>query len=109
MTALHARYGCGVEFALTLLAGKWKAVILAHLKQSPRRYGELRQLVPQISDKMLTQRLHDLEALGYVAKQEAADGHRYELTPDGERLRPLLEELHAWGVAEAARHDVRLG
>ncbi len=50
----EARYGCGVEFALSLLGGKWKTVLLAHLKERPRRYGELRVLVPAISDKMLT-------------------------------------------------------
>lgn len=105
----ESRYGCGVEFALSLLGGKWKTVLLARLKERPHRYGELRALVPAISDKMLTQRLADLMSLGFVMRELEQDVHRYRLAPAADELRPVLESLHAWGLAEAQRRDVRVG
>jgi DNA-binding HxlR family transcriptional regulator len=66
-------YGCPVELTLDLLGGKWKTVILARLKQAPLRYGELRSVVPGLADKMLTQRLRDLEKAGFVERVKKED------------------------------------
>ena len=91
-------YGCPVELALDLLGGKWKTVILARLKHSPLRYGELRSAVPGLADKMLTQRLRDLEKAGFVERSNKDDGHVcYRLTLRGRSLGPALEALYAWG------------
>ena len=60
MNNLPKFVSCPVELSLTLISGKWKPVLLAHLKEGPLRYGELRKLVPRLSDKMLTQRLAEL-------------------------------------------------
>jgi len=54
------KYGCPVEFSIDQLSGKWKTVILSRLKIRPMRYGELRHDIPQLSDKVLTERLRDL-------------------------------------------------
>lgn len=59
--SLHQKFSCGVELALEIVSGKWKPVILAHLKEGTLRYAELRALIPALSDKMLAQRLKDLE------------------------------------------------
>jgi DNA-binding HxlR family transcriptional regulator len=66
-------------------------VILARLKERPLRYGELRQLIPALSDKVLTQRLRDLEAQGLITRARAADAREtaYWLTLMGETLRPV--------------------
>jgi DNA-binding HxlR family transcriptional regulator len=97
-------YGCPVELTLDLLGGKWKTVILARLKQAPLRYGELRSVVPGLADKMLTQRLRDLEKAGFVERVKKEDGHvRYRLTLRGRSLGPALEALYAWG-SEVAPH-----
>jgi DNA-binding HxlR family transcriptional regulator len=88
-------FGCPVEVALFVLGGKWKTVLLAHLKDGPLRYRELKGRVPSLSDKMLTQRLRDLEALGLVAR--VGREHGYRLTARGRRLRPALEALYACG------------
>jgi len=97
-------YSCGVELALEVLGGKWKPVILAHLKERPLRYGELRRLIPALSEKMLTQRLRDLENLGLVKKRKS--GRRgspsiYRITARAESLRPALTALNDWGHAMA--------
>ncbi|MEZ4453877.1 MAG: helix-turn-helix domain-containing protein [Nannocystaceae bacterium] len=101
-------FGCPVELALEVLGGKWKAVLLARLKEAPMRYGELRRAVPRLSDKMLTARLHELEALGVITR-EAVDGHeRYRLTDRGDSLRPILHALYEWGLRYAAEIDARI-
>lgn len=101
-------YGCPVELTLDLLGGKWKTVILSRLKQAPLRYGELRRVIPGLADKMLTQRLHDLEQAGFVDRVEQADGERrYQLTEHGQSLAPVLEALYAWGTRIAPTVSAR--
>ncbi|MGY2048306.1 winged helix-turn-helix transcriptional regulator [Methylobacterium sp. JK268] len=103
MKRLKARYGCPVELSLAILGGKWKVVILALLKDGPLRYGELRALVPGLSDKMLSERLRDLHAVGLVAVASAEEERRaYALTARGESLRPVLQALYDWGTDAAA-------
>ena len=96
--------GCGTEFAIDLLRGKWKAVILARLKDGPLRYGDLRRLIPGIADKVLTERLADLTELGFI--EAAGDRGAYRLSARGEAARPMLEALYAWGVDEARDRGV---
>lgn len=101
---MQRTYNCAVELALDVLGAKWKPVILAHLKQAPLRYGELRARVPRMNDKMLTQRLRELTAAGFITRH----GARYTLTAEGEQLRPLLDALHRWGLARARAHGIVL-
>lgn len=112
MKQLRAHYGCPVELALEFVGRKWQTVILAHLKESPLRYSELRQRLPDISDKMLSERLRDLETLRLVAKQptrDLASGMRYTLTDRGESLRPVLDALYRWGAGLARELPVTVG
>lgn len=99
------RYHCAVELAVDLIGGKWKPVILAHLKEGAHRYGELRRRMPGVSEKMLTQQLRELAADGIVRRVEF-DGRvphvEYHLTEVGEELRPALTALYEWGERRAA-------
>jgi len=99
MNNLPRSVSCPVELSLILISGKWKPVILAHLKERPLRYGELRKLVPRLSEKMLTQRLAELQALGFVAR--SSRGGAYRLTEKGKTLRPVLQSLYDWGEIQA--------
>jgi len=101
---MERKYNCAVELALALLGAKWKPVLLAQLKEGPFRYSELAARVPNMSDKMLTQRLHELTDLGFVRH----NGLRYTLTKEGERLRPVLDALHSWGLQIANERGVAL-
>ena len=103
MKRLRGTYGCPVEFALEFVGGKWKTVILAWLKEAPHRYGELRARMPGVSDKVLTERLGDLERLGLIEKRQ---GKVYALTARGESLRPVLDALFAWGSTIAGELPV---
>ena len=109
---LRKRYGCPVELSLEFVGGKWKTVILAWLKEAPHRYGELRARIPGLADKVLTERLQELEDLGLVSKEAITAPratHVYRLTERGESLRPVLDSLYLWGRKMADELDVRIG
>lgn len=103
MGKLKRTYGCPVELSLEFVGGKWRTVILAWLKESPHRYGELRKRMPGLADKVLTQRLRELQAQGIILKK----GGTYELTARGESLRPVLDALYAWGEKTAPELKVK--
>lgn len=89
------------------IGGKWAVVILAHLKEGPLRYGELRRLMPDITEKMLTQRLRELQTAGLVARSvlsETPPAVSYRVADD--ELKPVLQALYDWGSRIAARDGV---
>lgn len=100
------------EFTLAVLAGKWKTVILCYLKHRPRRYSDLRRLVPDLSDKVLTKRLRDLVSLGLVTHHQG-DGRTssdiYALAARGRSLIKILRLLYEWGTENAAEFHVKVG
>jgi DNA-binding HxlR family transcriptional regulator len=107
--ALQRHFGCATEFTLAVLGGKWKTVILCYLKQRPLRYGELRALLPKLSDKVLTERLRELERAGLVARSAPPrfDGtNGYRLTERGASLGAVLVPLYRWGEAHAEAFGV---
>jgi DNA-binding HxlR family transcriptional regulator len=109
---LPTDFNCPTEFALTVLGGKWKTIILAYLSERPCHYGELRQLLPGLSDKVLTERLKDLQQSGLVARSKLpASKSRppYVLTARGATLTPILTDLYAWGSKHAESFGVHVG
>jgi DNA-binding HxlR family transcriptional regulator len=105
-------FHCSTEFTLHVLGGKWKTVILCYLKERPLRYAELRKLVPTLSDKMLTHRLHDLMDAGLVSRKKANDHSAmevYVLAPRARSLGTILSELYHWGETHAPSFGVNVG
>jgi DNA-binding HxlR family transcriptional regulator len=104
MAPAPKRYSCPVEVTVDVIGGKWAPVILAHLKQQTLRFSELRRLMPRTSEKMLAQRLHELEAAGLILR--TTDGAvpprvDYSLTDEGRSLAPVLQALYDWGASWA--------
>jgi DNA-binding HxlR family transcriptional regulator len=99
------------ESTLAMLHGKWKAAILCHLEERPLRYSELRALIQGLSDKVLTQRLHDLMSQGLIAHRCSATTPRgrYYLKPHGHVLLQLLKEIEQWGRTGVPRRRVSRG
>ncbi|WP_106537007.1 winged helix-turn-helix transcriptional regulator [Haloactinopolyspora alba] len=91
---------------MDVLGRRWTPVVLAHLKEGAHRYGELRRRMPDVSEKMLTQRLRELERAGLV-ERTVHDGVpapvSYQLTTHGRALGPVLQGLHDWGTERATR------
>ncbi len=85
--------------AIELIGKRWTGAILCALTERPMRYGELGKAVPGLSDRLLSQRLRELEDEGLVEREvEAGTPVRvtYSLTPTGEDLGPAIRELKAW-------------
>ncbi|MFF4494348.1 winged helix-turn-helix transcriptional regulator [Streptomyces sp. NPDC001546] len=93
---------CGIAAAMAVIDGKWKVSILWELEQCPgRRFGELRRLVPGVSEKVLAAQLRELEADGIVHREvfeEVPPRVEYALTPLGQELNGALEALGEWGA-----------
>jgi DNA-binding HxlR family transcriptional regulator len=105
-------YECPTEFAMDVLGGKWKTVILAYLCERPMRYSELRLLLPKLSDKVLSDRLRELAAAALVDRRKSTTAHNveiYALSKRGESLRIILKGLYAWGKAHAKSFGVDVG
>lgn len=96
-------YYCTVELTLQVIGGKWKPVILYHLfNDGIRRFGELKQAMPNITQKMLTQQLRELEHDGLVNRHvyaEVPPKVEYSLSEFGLTILPVLQSLSQWGTA----------
>ncbi|WP_246722690.1 MULTISPECIES: helix-turn-helix domain-containing protein [Aureimonas] len=91
---------CGLDVALAVMGGKWKPIILYHLRPGPRRFGDLRRLVTGISEKVLIQQLRELVAAGVIIRhdyREVPPKVDYAVTPFGETLVEALMPLCVWG------------
>jgi DNA-binding HxlR family transcriptional regulator len=94
-------YGCPVQGTINTLSGKWKVLAIWHLGFGPRRFAELRKLLPGISEKVLTSQLRELEADGIVRRQikhASPPQVTYSLTNAGEELIEPMSALCTWGT-----------
>ena len=107
MTA-HTEGTVFVQATLKVLGGKWKILILWHLKDQTRRFSELKRLMPEISEKMLIQQLRELEKDEVVNRNVYRDVPpkvEYSFTNYGRSLEPVLQALCNWGEAHLDRLD----
>ncbi len=91
---------CPMVSAVNIIGGKWKPIILHMLSEETMRFGELKRNIPPVSQKVLTQQLRELEADGIVRRQvyaEVPPKVEYSLTELGLTLKPILQDLYAWG------------
>ena len=100
MNQPKAQYGCPVEVTVEVIGGKWKCTILWWLRRGAKRFGELIQLIPRISRKVLTQQLRELERDGLIQRRaysERPPRVEYFLTRLGEALEPITDLMCDWG------------
>jgi DNA-binding HxlR family transcriptional regulator len=98
-----AKYGastnCPVRDVIDVISGKWSSLLMTALAEQPYRFGELRRLVPDISQRMLTQTLQELQRDGYVHREVFATkppGVEYSLTDLGRSMFEALHVLLQW-------------
>ncbi|MEI9414113.1 winged helix-turn-helix transcriptional regulator [Mesorhizobium sp. Cs1321R2N1] len=90
---------CPVRDVIQGLNGKWSSLLTAALAEQPYRFGELRRLVPDISQRMLTQTLYDLQRDGYVRREvfpTKPPSVEYSLTDLGRSMFDALQHLLHW-------------
>ena len=89
-----------MEATLSVIGGRWKPVLICHLLNGRKRFGELRRLTPNATERMITLQLRELEADGVVARHvyaEVPPRVEYELTEFGQTLESILELMQQWG------------
>ncbi len=90
---------CPVRDVIQGVSGKWRSLLMMALAEQPYRFGELRRLVPDISQRMLTQTLHDLQRDGYVHREvfpTKPPGVEYSLTDLGRSMFGAFHQLILW-------------
>jgi DNA-binding HxlR family transcriptional regulator len=91
---------CPVAMASEILCTRWTLIVLRELVCGSTRFNELRRGVPRMSPALLSKRLKDLEAAGIVTRTKSAAGpdlYEYRLTPAGQELKPIIENVGVWG------------
>ena len=101
----HYGQFCPVAKASEIVAERWTPLVLRELLCGSFRFNDLHRGVPLMSRTLLTRRLRELEEAGVVERRETGAGREYHLTPAGEELRPIIEQLGTWGH-RWARKDV---
>ena len=89
-----------------MIGGKWKGVILYHLQDQTIRFNELRRMMPDITQRMLTRQLRELEADGLVSRKvyaEVPPRVEYSMTEYGNTLSPVISSLRDWGRSHLER------
>ena len=102
---------CPVALTVSVIGGKWKPTILFHLHAGPRRFNELRRLLPDITQRMLTLQLRALEQDGVVRRidHDTVPPHvEYRLTAYGLTLGPIIEAMQRWGEHHGASRARRV-
>lgn len=92
---------CSVIATLRLFAAKWKPCILCYLGARPMRYNELYRIIPNISRKMLSEHLKELERDAVIIRTQydpKLQRVEYGLSERGKALLPVLEHLQDWGM-----------
>lgn len=97
----NKKFVCHIDLGMELIRGKWKAVILCHLNEGPKRFLELQRITCGVSQKVLNEKLTELEKDGLIFKTtypEVPPRVEYELTELGKELFPALDLLEQWAV-----------
>jgi DNA-binding HxlR family transcriptional regulator len=98
---------CNLTYAIQLMGGRWKLLILMRLEDGKQRFGELSKQIPNITDRMLTLQLRELEQDGLITRKAHAEVPprvEYEMTDIGRDLLPVCAGLHAWGTKHRMLH-----
>ena len=91
---------------MEVIGGKWKGIILFHLMSKTMRFNELRRLIPEVTQRMLTKQLRDLESESLISRTvyaEVPPRVEYSITEYGKTLEPVIAALQAWGAQHLER------
>jgi len=99
-----------IEATISLIGGKYKAIILFHLINKTLRFNELQKLIPQATPKMLTQQLRQLEGNGIIVRIAYAvvpPKTEYSLSQFGKSIVPIINAMCDWGTIYLDKSDTQ--
>lgn len=103
MKPQYARYNCALDAAMSVIEGRWKCTIICMLAaDGPMRFSELQKKIGEITSRILSKQLKELESDGMVYREVSSEGKvkvEYSLTVKGRSIIPVLELLGRWGVS----------
>lgn len=103
------KYICYLDLGMDLIRGKWKAVILCHLNDGPKRFLELQRITCGVSQKVLSEKLNEMEIDELIFKTvypEVPPRVEYELTLKGSDLFPALDLIQKWSAKYFAENEI---
>jgi DNA-binding HxlR family transcriptional regulator len=98
---MEKKFNCPVEATISVIGGKYKAVIIYHLIDKTLRFNELQKLIDYATPKMLTQQLRELERDGVVHREVypvVPPKVEYSLTLEGQTMIPIIKSMYKWGI-----------
>ncbi|MBI6753795.1 winged helix-turn-helix transcriptional regulator [Pseudomonas syringae] len=98
-------FACPIAFTVNVIGGKWKSLILFHLKSGTKRFNELKRLMPEVTQRMLTLQLRELETDRLIHREvyrEVPPKVEYSLAQLGTTLIPLITAMREWGATHEA-------
>ncbi len=101
-------FHCGTNVTLHFIGGKWKSIILWYLRKGPKRFSELKRLMPDITEKMLSIQLKALQEDQLTERQvfgiKPPNRVEYSLSDFGETFIPVIQKITEWGIQYAERN-----
>jgi len=98
-------FHCGTNVTLHFIGGKWKSIILWYLRNGALRFSELKRLMPDITEKMLSLQLKALQTDGLIERQvfgiKPPNRVEYSLSTFGESFVPVIKTITEWGICYA--------
>ncbi|MBB6272128.1 DNA-binding HxlR family transcriptional regulator [Pedobacter cryoconitis] len=98
---------CDLTYSVCMVGGRWKLIILCNLEDGKLRFGELKNIICNITERMLTLHLRELESDGIIKRTvyaEVPPRVEYELTAVGKELIPIWKQLSEWGARHRKLH-----
>ena len=97
-------FHCALDVTMHYIGGKWKVIVLWYLRDGKLRFSELKDRIPDITDKMLSLQLKSLEEDGIIKRTvypEVPPRVEYEYTEEGKSLIPVVKAIASWGRKKA--------
>lgn len=111
MGKIKDEYICSLGLTIDLIGGKWKLMILWYLIEGPKRFTQLRNSIPSITQKILTEQLRELEANKIVSRKVYATVPptvEYSMTKYGQSLIPIIHDMCSWTKVYARENNIKL-
>ncbi|MGE5627166.1 MAG: winged helix-turn-helix transcriptional regulator [Solirubrobacterales bacterium] len=111
MPQIQESYNCPMKLTMDLIGGKWKLTILWYLNEGTKRFNEIKKFLPDITQKILTEQLREMEENDLIVRKVYAvipPKVEYSTTEYGKKLQVILNQMSLWGNEYAECHDINI-